>query len=340
MTAYELMLAAQKEADQNKPITTAPAPAPRMRQPMSDLGKAIVQMEQARAAAVQAKMDSAMLERGLLVVFSCPVPGNEKVDRQVTAKVQKTENMGKDSGKWDKTVFPPALHRALESVAGAARRFHYSQTLPWPITGARLLPAANHAAYVAGMADWHRRLDAARDEFLKELPAMREWARKEHNGSFDSSLYEEDRVAGRFGWSIVPQPLPCSDQWVGSLRDILGSDAMTVDGMLQDGMAKAEEDLRERILTPLQSMANALSKAAKGERTKISEALIANLAEISSLVPRLNVNGNAELDVAAADIGKAIDGLTKENLSEDEVRRQKTLDEVNKIMARMKGVIV
>lgn len=332
MTAYELMMQAQREAAQSQP-QPQPQPKPQAQTPLAQAVRAVDKAQEI------SKLTEDVLSRGMLVAFSCPIPGNDKVDQGVTEKVKADQHLGKDSGKWNKTVFPPARYRTISKLAAAIRTWHYEQTLPWPMPGQQLLTTMKHEEYMTGMRERKAQMAKAQEDFIAALPEMREWAKKEHNGSFDSSLYEEERVRSKFRFDIILMPIPSSSHWVGQLRNLVGTDVEGVDELVEQGMIEAESAVWERLETPLRSIINVLGKKQSGDRTKVTDALLENILAIADAIPALNVNGNAKLARLAADAKAAFSGLTKQDLTEDADKRKAALKAADEIMQRMKGIV-
>ena len=351
MTAYEILQAAQRaqNAQQPAPVQPAPAPAPAApKQPSTPVARKSTAVKPVPpqwvasgvAAALQTPTNAdGCLSRAMLVAFNCSIPGNEKVDREMTAKVKKEHNLGKQAGKWDKIKFPPTVFKHVTHVAGAVRTWHYANTLRWPMAGLQLLPCKNHGDYCTGMRDWKAQFEAARDTFLSRLPDMIDWAKVEHNGSFDPSLYEEDDLRSRFSFDINFFPVPASDHFVGTIKNLLGQDVAAVDSIVVQAMAKAEEDLWERLSGKLVNITSILAKKDAGDRTRITDSLLGNVLEISRMIPALNVNDNAALAQFAAEAEQAFASLTTEKLATDADARAEAIKAADDILRRMRGVV-
>jgi len=361
MTAYEMLQKAQGQIAQapatpqpvapSAPVTApAPAPAPRKRTPKVQAPAPAPAPAPARPEPVAIAKSAAplpapvintptgeILSRGVLVSFSCPIPGNEKVDRETTKKVQKQERFGEHSGKWDKTIFPPARYKALSSLAATIRSWHYANTLDWPQPGAQLLPTANHKTYFDGMREWKAKMEEAKEAFLAALPEMREWAQKEHNGSYDDALYNEDRIRAKFAFDIAINPLPASDHFVESLRSLLGADAASVDERVQNGIQAAEQNLWDRLARPLQNIQSILSKKDSGNQTRVTDSLLENVLSIARMIPALNLSENPALAALASDAEAAFGGFKTEDLAENKDVRAEAIKRASEILRRLTG---
>lgn len=277
-----------------------------------------------------------VLAKGILVMFSCPMPGNRKTDKQVTSEVKRDKHMGDEAGDWRKCIFPPKEYAILMKAHNAARSYHYEQTLGWPITGLQLLPTGNHAKYCEGMREQKALCHAADQAFLAKLPEFEDWARIQHNGSFDASLYIHSKVAAKFDWKIDFQPIPASDHYATSIKSILGIDADNTDQLVATAIKDAQAELWQRLITPLENMIAILGKKDSGEQTRVTESLLENICGIADQIPALNL-GDAALDQFAKDAQSAFCGVTKKELSENSQARSEAIKAANALLAKMAG---
>lgn len=328
MTAYEML----QKSQQSQPLNAAPTITP-------DPVLQAVATNQIAANLITGGQASDIYSKCLLVYFACSIPGNEKVDRKVTEEVKVSKAMGKDSGKWDKTIFPPSTYKALSAQASAARTWHYENTLAYPMPGLQLLPVLNYQKYCEGMRDWKRQMENARDEFIAKLPDIRLWAQVEHNGSYDASLYEEARIRSKFSFSINFTPLPASDHWASDLKSMLGVDASSVDETVKQAAQAAQAEVWERLITPLRNIQTILSKKENGDRTKITDSLLGNLREIAQSIPALNISNDPRLTQFANDAQAAFSGFTKADLADNASSRQEAIKKANDILRKMTGIV-
>lgn len=349
MTALELLEKAraraaasgQSPASQPQPAVQTPAPAPMPVQPAKPAPAP--KPAPAKPKPVVAKPvpkietdEHGYLSKCLLVTFSVSIPGNEKVDRQVTENVQKSQNMGKQSGKWEKYKFPPALYKQFLSMpANAMRAFHYANTLDWPMPGFQLLPCRNRDAYMKGLGQLKEQMEASVDRFIAKLEEIKAWAKREHNGSYDESLYTEAAIRSRCGFSVQTFPVPASDHYVDEVRSMLGSDATAVDELVGQGIKDAEESLWKRLIEPLRNIQTILTKKDSPDQTRITDSLLGNLLDIADLIPALNMNNDPALSQFAADAKAAFSGYTIEGLKKSQDTRKEAIRKADEILRKM-----
>src|SRR5215510_4902591 len=87
-------------------------------------------------------------DKALLVKLAIGMPGNGRKDKPLTAEVIQNHNLASNAGRWNKLLYPKEAFEPIASLAGDARTFHYSNTLPWMDDGARILPVLNYEDYM------------------------------------------------------------------------------------------------------------------------------------------------------------------------------------------------
>src|SRR6516162_1992554 len=176
-------------------------------------------------------------ETASLMRMSAGMPGKLRKDRAVSEEVKTTKGLGAHSGAWIKIKFPDWALGPIEGLVNKARAYHAAVTLPFD-AGIGILPAAL-------IMEYGQRMQAFADKFteLKEshfkarYPEMIEWAKKEHNGTFDATDYPEiDVVMEAFYFRIEPLPVPDAGHFKETIKSLLGVSCEQVNYRVQDAM--------------------------------------------------------------------------------------------------------
>jgi hypothetical protein len=259
-----------------------------------------------------------LAERAVLMRLSAGVPGKARKDRTLTESVKTEHGLGKQAGSWIKKKYPDWALECIEKVINEARAFHAAVTLPFD-AGIGILPAPLIMEYGDRMRAFKGRLDnLIESHFKAKYQEMVEWARAEHNGSFDPSDYPPvDEVLKAFYFETEPLPVPDAAHFEGTVKSLLGVDSESVNVRVQDAMIEAQKELMRRLIEPVRAMAAKLSAAPKeGKDCPIfRDSLIGNLQDIAGLAPKLNIRGDAAVDGFAAELA----GLAR--YSPDELRK-------------------
>lgn len=328
--------AAQGQAPVPDPVVTAP-PAPPPPTPKPPKPSKPVPVVPVVAPKITPPPVEDISSRALLVNIHLSCPGNSKVDQKFTEEVKQDKKLGEHSGRWNKCKFPPHIYAPLAAAFAAARSWHYANTLVYPETGWTMLPILNHNAYCAGFRQQKKVCEQARDTFLDQMDDIRAWAKREHNGNYDETLYDVEKLRREFRIESQFRPVPSGDHFAKEVRDLVGDDIARIDGAVQDAVAEAQRELWGRLLNPLSNMVTILGKREAGQKTRLDESLVENIQVIAALAPSLNVASDPRVDAFAAELAALVNGQSSENLSQDDQRRKDTLAEAKRILARMTG---
>lgn len=247
-----------------------------------------------------------LAERAVLMRMSAGLPGKNRKDRVLTETVKSDKNLGQHSGAWIKQRWPDWALEPLEKVVTKAREFHAAVTLPFD-NGIGILPAALIMEYGDRMREFKGQFENLRDShFRAKYQDMIDWARKEHNGTFDEGDYPAiEEVLESFYFRTEPLPVPDAAHFQGTLSSLLGVDAESVNLRVADAMQEAQKELMKRIIEPVRAMAAALGKPAKDGKSPIfRDTLVSNIQDIAKLAPKLNLADDPKIGEFVADIKK------------------------------------
>lgn len=272
-------------------------------------------------------------EKAMLVKFSVSMPGKTRKDKNLTALMQERENLGKNSGKWIKLLWPEEAHEPMEKVATEARTFHYERTLPWTDEGYRILPTLAHTEYTVAMKKFRADFDAAAETFVARLEEWIAWARIEHNGTFNADNYPPaQKLRAKCGMSAEFTPIPCAaDFRVQLADDELAAMTASLDARVSEAVQEAHADLWQRLVAPLQAMAEKL----KDPKAIFRDSLVGNLKEITSLIPMLNLQADEQLSTFAAEVETQLATLKPQDLRDDAKARTEAQRRAAEILAKM-----
>lgn len=291
---------------------------------------------------------STLQKTAVLMRFSAGLPGEQRQDKGLTAEVKKTKGLGDRSGKWDKYLYPPEALDPIKSKENEARQYHAEMTLPFD-NGTGILPAGLYKEYGDKIRDFQSEIKAlAEKTFLANPQQWIDWAKREHNGTFNPRNYpgcamvdgvvtfdpEEFRAKMRpkFYLRSEPVPVPDSTHFESTIAGMLGTDTDSINCRVRDAVAEAQAVLMKRILDPVKKMVETLSK----DKPRIYETLIGNVADIIRLAPALNLSGNPAIQ-AAIDQVKELMQYTTEDLRDDGSKRDAARAAAEATLKRLSG---
>lgn len=280
-----------------------------------------------------------LADRACLMRLSFSLPGNTRKDKTLSSQVKTEHALGKYAGKWVKQRFPKWALDPIEKLVTEARAFHDAVTLPF-YPGIGILPAALIMHYGDRMREFKSKFDNLRETHFKaRYPEMVEWAKVEHNGSFDPADYPPvEDILTAFDFRTEVQPVPGAEHFTETVKSLLGVDTESVDVRVNDAMVEGQRELMRRLIAPVGAMAAKLAEQPKeGKRSPIfRDTLVENIKEIAKLAPMLNIGGDAQIDAFV----KEMDGLARyapDTLRESEATRAECQTKAEDLFKRLSG---
>lgn len=260
----------------------------------------------------------------VLVRFSVSQWTARKHDKKATSEVEANHGTKGEVGRFNKQLAAKKYLQELSSNVELARKFHSTQTLPWlDADGIRILPTANFTRYQEGMSAFHAKHQAALDKFVASYPEVIDEARYRLNGLFDLSEFPAIQdIRGKFDWSVSFSPVPeAGDFRVDLQQSILDEMERDMQQRLAANYDSAVLDLFERIYIQTSHVAERLEGYTGTRKGSFHDSLIDNTIELASLLPRLNVTGNAKLNDMARRIDHELCQYKADVLRENDAAR-------------------
>lgn len=276
-----------------------------------------------------------LAERAILMRMSAGLPGNNRTDKKLSDSVKSEHSLGVKSGRWVKVKYPDWALAPLEKLVTEARAYHAKVTLPFD-AGIGILPALLIVEYGDKMRQFKGQFDnLVQSHFVPRYPEIVDWARLEHNGTFDLSDYPPvEDLLGSFYFKTEPLPVPDAAHFEGAMSSLLGVDAEGVNIRVQDAMQEAQRELMSRMIEPVRAMAVKLSEGK--EDICFRDSLIGNIRDIAELVPKLNIAGDEAINDFAADM-LALTWYSPQVLREDLATRSEAQKLADATMKRLAG---
>jgi hypothetical protein len=261
------------------------------------------------------------------------MPGEHRQDAEVTSDVKRDKHLGEHSGKWVKALYPAEALAPIKKIAGEAASYHAAVTLPFD-RGTGILPAVLIMEYTDKMRNFKGQIDnLVETHFLAKRDDWIAWARTQHNGSFDLSLYPEvAELRQKFYFRTEPIPVPDSAHFANTVASLLGTDTESVDARVADAAKEAQQELLRRMIDPVANMVKVLSS----DKPRIFDTLVSNVDEICRLAPALNLAGDPAIDSFVADM-KKLTQFKADDLRELPQVRKATAVKAEEIAKRLSG---
>lgn len=273
-------------------------------------------------------------ERAMLVALSISVWNARSYDRNISEKIAKEHNTVTDVGRYNKRLLNKA--KSYESIiqhASDTRKWHYANTLPWSDTGARILTAQNFLHYSEEYRHRKERLDDLRSIFVSEYPGLKEDSKTLLNGLYVESDYPMDHEIGeRFSMKMSIYPLPSGEDFRVDLGDAeVAIIRQRIEEQTQAAQLVAMRDLWSRLHEGVSKLVQRL-----GDPDAIfRDTLITNLRDLCSLLPRLNLTNDPELENTRLAVEEKLASCDPQLLRHDAAVRARVAAEAAKIQQTM-----
>jgi hypothetical protein len=284
-------------------------------------------------------------EKGMLVRLSIGQWTANRKDKTVTQEVATNHNSDADMGIYRKALVAKNGLKAVQSAAGDARTFHYTNTLPWNDNGDRILPAANFFIYRQEIDKLKKQFETAVQDIINNYDEMIADARIRLNGLFDSndypSKYELER---KYYFTVDISPIPTSADFRLTLTN--GEEEAIkeeIQNRLQTAAQKANLDAWKRLYETVARFGEVLPAfdpaAAGKDRGTFRDSLVGNAVELCDLLTRLNITDDPELERMRKEVENKLTAYSAKELREDTNARKEVTKDAEAILAAMKPFI-
>jgi len=277
-------------------------------------------------------------EKAMLAAVHISVWTAVKHDRKVSREVADQHGAHQGAGRYNKQLLHGAVKlEELRTLAGQIRQYFYTVTLPWSDEGFRLLPANFYFDLMARMREFEASFDLAVDAFLRVYPEYIEQVRPELNGLFREEDYPSpEKLRTKFGVKLEVLPIPTgADFRVEMSAEEQARVAREIDANVRESLMRGTEDLWKRLREVVAHMVERLNEP----ESRFHASLVTNVLDLVDLLPRLNVNGDADLNRFAEQIRQRLCNHSPQELKKHDLLRVTTAADAANIVAEMDGVL-
>ena len=281
----------------------------------------------------------------MLVTLNISCWSGNVTDKPASDEVTVNHNALADSAHVRKRLFPKNALKDLKKTTGEARDYHYTNTLPWPQKGVRLLTVAAYEAYRDRMDAYREKIISQTLEFIRNYNQSIQDARYELGDLFRPSDYpSEIDIRRKFDLSYRIGPVPNDNNFIADLAEPeirrLRDD---IRAGIQNDLAAAQRDIYDRLETAVGTLADKLVYDDAGKAPIFRDTLISNITDLLDIVPKLNIFGDANLTKICGDIKNRIAGVDADTLRPksprfDPTERRRVKREAENIRERLAGI--
>jgi hypothetical protein len=257
-------------------------------------------------------------ERAMLAAVHISIWTAVKHDRKVSRDVADQHGAHQGAGRYNKQLLRGADKLdELRTLAGQIRQHFYKITLPWSDEGFRLLPANFYFDLMARMREFEAGFEQGVESFLRVYPQYIEQVRPELNGLFREEDYPAtEKLRTKFGVKLEVLPIPSGADFRVSLM-------------------RGTEDLWRRLHEVVAHMVDRLNEP----ESRFHGSLVTNVLDLVEILPRLNVNGDADLNRFAEQVKERLCNYSAQDLKRHDLLRVTAAADAVNIVAEMDGLL-
>jgi hypothetical protein len=277
-------------------------------------------------------------ERAMLVAVHISLWTAVKHDRKVSQDVAHQHGAHIGAGRYNKHLLNGADKLdALRTLAGQIRQYLYKITLPWSDEGLRLLPNDLYFDLMKRMREFEAAFEQGVEDFLLVYPGYIEQVKPELNGLFREEDYPSlDRLREKFSLSLKILPIKCgADFRVKMSAEERARIAREIDADVRQALTEGTEDLWKRLREVVSHMVDRLNEP----ESRFHASMVTNVAELVEILPRLNVNGDPDLNRLAAEARQRLCNYSSQDLKKHDLLRVTTATDAADIVAEMDNIL-
>jgi hypothetical protein len=277
-------------------------------------------------------------ERAMLAAVHISIWTAVKHDRRISRDVASQHGAYQGAGRYNKQLLRGADRLDdLRTLAGQVRHYFYRITLPWSDEGFRLLPSNFYFELMARMREFETAFEQGIESFLAVYPQYIDQVRPELNGLFREEDYPAaDKLREKFGVKLEILPIPSgADFRVQMSAEEQARVSREIDANVRQSLTRGTEDLWKRLREVVSHMVDRLNEP----ESRFHASLVTNVFDLVEILPRLNVNGDADLNRFAEQIRARLCNHSAHDLKKHDLLRVTAASVAADIVARMDGVL-
>jgi hypothetical protein len=161
--------------------------------------------------------------------------------------------------------------------------------------------------------------------------------RPELNGLFREEDYPTvDKLREKFGVKLEILPIPSGDDFrVQMSAEEQARVAREIDANVRQSLTRGTEDLWKRLREVVSHMVDRLNEP----ESRFHASLVTNIFDLVEILPRLNVNSDAELNRFAEQVKQRLCNYSAQDLKKHDLLRVATATDVAEIVAQMDDLL-
>jgi hypothetical protein len=260
----------------------------------------------------------------VLIELNVSTWGASKLDRDVADGVNRNNNASNDASKVYKNLAAgTSVVNDISKYAARIRLYHNEMTLPWSNKGARILPVASVLEYKQNMNNFRTQYEAMCNKLYNEYANLVANAQQNLGALYKASDYPDvEDIKSKYGLKLVFSPLPEAgdfrlDTANADMAELREEMAASYEADFQDRLAKAVREPWDRLHDELTALSTKLHDVDGDESKKrYHDSLLTNPQQLCSLLTKLNITGDPQLEAARRELERALVGVEIDDIKE------------------------
>ena len=238
-------------------------------------------------------------EKAMLAQLQISQWTGRKTDKKITGEVEQAHG-AHDSGKFNKTLVDKALLDPISKIAGRARDYHYTMTLPWSDSGPRLLPSALFMEYTTTFRSMKLEFEKAVNTMVSMYPIEVQSARNRLGTMYEPGDYPDPAdMYMKFDIKVDFMPVPAGEDFrVDVSAEAQAELRASVTESIHTRQVAAVSATYERIHEAVSKIEERLSKP----DAIFKDSLIHNAIQLCQVLDGLNITNDLQITAIAEDI--------------------------------------
>ena len=262
-----------------------------------------------------------------------------KRDREMSATTAAAYNADADYISVTKRLVPKSDYAAIQSQMSKMRKMRDFYTRPWD-TGIRVMPTANFFDFSDEFSKANSELESLVAEFDQKWPVIRANVISALGDSYREGDIPES-VVGRIGINVTYSPIPRAGDFRAP-ENLDPEDVAKIEAqMLADFQERFKStDLWQRVHSAVEHISERLhsyeTDPITGKaNTRLYESVIGNLRDLVSVLPKLNISGDADLDNMHKRLEQELCYYDISVLKDNDIIRQDVASKADQILAEV-----
>lgn len=269
--------------------------------------------------------------------------GFRRKNRQTTAEVEQAHG-ATDAGSWSDKLINKRYLGGINKALSQAYSAHIADTLPFEISGARLLPLANKDRYLAHQEDAKVALESAVIDLDMRWDEAIADARQRLNGLFDESKYpRRSELSEIWGIEIYTYPVPDPS---GIFAEVESETRDEIERELTARVTEIQGNATYEIWRRLEDAVRTLKERLEsfddredGERRRFCSSWLDNLREVADSVQALNFADDAQLTAMRDRVNRELCALDAQTLRDSKSARQSVAYRASNVLDALAGIM-